>query len=331
MIKVTFYTRSDCRLCEEALQHLDSLKEEYPHEVVLIDVDDSPELARIFGEAVPVIEIGPYRLSAPFTRQDLMITMGAAIDREVHLDQIASEHDRPRHVIPQEISTSDRLIFWFSRHYLAVFNILVFLYVGLPFLAPILLKVNAPAPAEVIYRMYSALCHQYGFRSWYLFGEQPVYTREAAGMEELLTFDEATGLNSNDIIVAREYVGNEIVGYKVAYCQRDIAIYGAILIFGLVFAISKRRLPPLPWYLWVVIGMVPVGLDGLSQLLSQPPFDLWVYRESTPLLRTVTGVLFGFTTAWFGYPLFEETMEEARQLLAVKFAKVRSGISSVTK
>lgn len=331
MIKVILYTRSNCSLCAKALQHLESLKDQFPHEVVLIDIDDSPELERIYDQKVPVVEIGPYRLSAPFTRQDLMMTMGAATDREAHLDRIADEHERPRSVVPQRISTSDRLVYWFSRHYLAVFNVLVFIYVGLPFLAPMLLKVNATAPAAVIYRIYSGLCHQYGYRSWYLFGEQPFYPREAAGLEGFTTFDEATGLNSNDIIASREFVGNETLGYKVAYCQRDIAIYGSILVFGLMFALLKRKLPPLPWYLWVFIGMAPAGLDGLSQLLSQPPFNFWAYRESTPLLRTVTGFLFGFTTAWFGYPLFEETMEEARQLLTNKFAKIRSGVTNVTK
>jgi hypothetical protein len=38
-------------------------------------------------------------------------------------------------------------------------------------------------------------------------------------------------------------------------------------------------------------------------------------------MRTLTGFLFGFTTAWFGYPLVEETMADTRRYLEEKFAR----------
>ena len=94
------------------------------------------------------------------------------------------------------------------------------------------------------------------------------------------------------------------------------------MFFGIIFALSGRRLPALPWYLWIAIGVAPIGLDGFSQLLSQPPFELWAYRESTPLLRTLTGALFGLATAWFGIPLVEETMEDTRKTLMVKIKRL---------
>jgi peptidoglycan/LPS O-acetylase OafA/YrhL len=64
-------------------------------------------------------------------------------------------------------------------------------------------------------------------------------------------------------------------------------------------------------------------LDGGSQLSSSLPFlpDWFPARESTPLLRVVTGALFGITTAWFLYPYVEESMRETRALLARKFAR----------
>jgi uncharacterized membrane protein len=80
----------------------------------------------------------------------------------------------------------------------------------------------------------------------------------------------------------------------------------------------------LPWYLWIIFGILPIAMDGLSQLLSQPPLnvfissDLLAYRESTPFLRSLTGFLFGFTTAWFGYPLVEETMADTRRYIKDK-------------
>jgi len=45
------------------------------------------------------------------------------------------------------------------------------------------------------------------------------------------------------------------------------------------------------------------------------------YRESTPLLRTITGFLFGFATAWFGYPMAEEAMRDTQQYMGMKQRK----------
>ena len=110
----------------------------------------------------------------------------------------------------------------------------------------------------------------------------------------------------------------------MALCERDVAIYGGILLFGLIFGLTGRRIKPLPWYLWLLIGMVPIAVDGFSQLLSQPPLNFFPYRESTPLLRTITGFLFGFTTAWFGFPIVEESMVDLRRFYAQKFARAEA-------
>jgi uncharacterized membrane protein len=168
-----------------------------------------------------------------------------------------------------------------------------------------------------------------------LFGEQAIYPREAAGMEGYQTFHEATGLDEEGLLDARNFLGNDYTGYKVALCQRDVAIYAALLLFGILFSLTRRKIKPLPFWAWIVVGMVPIAMDGVSQLISQmlgnPVFNFlgpisgWLsYRESTPFLRSLTGFLFGFTTGWFGYPLVEETMQDARRLLVTKFARLKN-------
>ena len=317
MIRASLYTKADCSLCEQALEDLASLREQFPHELIQIDIEEDDTLQEAYGEKVPVLEVGPYVLKAPFDRKKLAMTLGAAIDREAQLEN-DPQFDR-RRKRGAHFSGADRFTHWFSKHYTLVLNLFVFLYVGLPFLAPFLMRANMPALARPIYSMYGAVCHQMAFRSWFLFGEQSVYPRAAAGVEDLQSYGAVTGLNEEDIFAARSYLGDETVGYKVAYCQRDVAIYGAILLFGIIFALSGRRIPALPWYLWIGIGIAPVALDGFSQLLSQlPNFPLWEYRESTPFLRTLTGGLFGFMTAWFGFPLIEESMRQTREMLAAK-------------
>jgi len=294
----------------------------------VVDIGEAPDLLEIYGSDLPVVKIGPYTLKSPFERSKLMMTLGAAHDGQRHTEKIETERQKHTSLRP-EIPKSERFSLWISRHYLLLFNLFVFLYVGLPFLAPVLMKVDAVAPATAIYRVYSGLCHQLAFRSWFLFGEQPVYPREAAGLHNYLTFHEATGLDEQGLLPARRFVGTDSLGYKVALCQRDVAIYGAILLFGLIFGLTGRRIKPLSIWLWLLIGLAPIALDGVSQLLSQmiadpalkflqPYFGFLSYRESTPFLRTLTGFLFGFATAWFGYPLVEETMTDTRQLLMAK-------------
>jgi len=206
-----------------------------------------------------------------------------------------------------------------------IFNLFVAFYLGLALLAPIFMKTGLQMPASIIYRIYSHMCHQLAYRSIYIFGEQPFYPRSAAEVESYLTYQEATGFGEGnsyeEVLTARNYRGDERVGYKLALCQRDLAIYGGILLFGLLFALSGNNFPPIPWYVWLLVGIVPIGLDGISQLISQPPLGFLPYRESTPALRILTGSLFGFFTAWFGYPLVEETMLETRQIMQSKWER----------
>jgi uncharacterized membrane protein len=185
-------------------------------------------------------------------------------------------------------------------------------------LAPVLQHNGNITASKLIYSVYGRLCHQLAYRSWFLLGEQTAYPRDLADVDGLITYGEATGLDPFDAESAIAFVGNEVIGYKIAFCQRDVGIYTGILLFGIIFAITKRRLPGLPIAAWLILGIVPIGLDGVSQLISQLPWDILPIRESTPLLRSITGGLFGFTTAWFGYPIVEEAMSDTRKILMIK-------------
>jgi len=331
MITVTLYSRPDCHLCEQAKADLELINKEFPHRLVVVNVDSTPELREEYGFDVPVVEIGPYKMHPPFSQEELRLTLRAASDRQEQLERIDSPAYQAAVKRSQSMSRVDRFSCWFSRHYMAVINLLLFLYVGLPFLAPVFMEFGWTPAAEAINKIYQPLCHQWGFRSWYLFGEQAFYPHEAAGMEGLVTFEQATGItDANDPlrVAARQYTGDSEVGYKVPLCERDVAIWGSILLFGLVFALTGRRIPSLHWLAWFLIGLVPVGLDGFSQIISQMPVEsiqsVLPYRESTPLLRTLTGFLFGFSTAWFGFPVLEEAMRETRRFFAKKTAVVQS-------
>ncbi len=334
MITVTLYTRAGCELCKQAEEDLKALQDVIPHQLAILDIDSDPALRDSFALEIPVIEAGPFRLKAPFTKQELQMTLGAAADRRVQLENINDKTFRVNTSRIQTINRADKISYWISKHYLAIFNAFLLLYVGLPFLAPVFKKVNWNAPAEVIYTIYSPLCHQWAFRSFFLFGEQAFYPHAAAKMAGVLTFEQVsispsnpqgiTDLTDPSRLLARQFQGNTVIGYKVAFCERDVAIWGAMALFGVVYAATRRKLPKLHWVIWVLVGMGPIGLDGFSQLFSQIPNSfiqsILPYRESTPFLRVLTGFLFGITTAWFMFPLIEESMADTRRLFAKKFA-----------
>ena len=333
-LSVTLYGRQDCKLCDEVKEWLAALQQQYPHRLAEIDIDADPELRKAYTDQIPVVEIGPYQLKAPISRQSLEMTLGAARDRRGQLENVQGDSYQERLRKSQTVGGGDRIYVWIAKHYLAMLNVAMFLYVGLPFLAPILMKVDAKAPARLIYTVYSPLCHQFAFRSFFLFGEQPDYPLKEAGLTNIKTFDQVSGYTdlanpfSVSRLYARQFTGDATVGYKVAICERDVAIYGAILLFGLVYSLTKRKLPPLHWMLWILIGVGPIGLDGFSQLFSQMNWA-WLahylpYRESTPFLRVLTGGLFGFMTAWFAYPNIEESMRETRQYFVKKFAVAKA-------
>ncbi len=185
------------------------------------------------------------------------------------------------------------MVAWIARHWLALFNLAVAMYVGLAFLAPVLAAQGLELPARVLYTIYSFFCHQLPDHSYFLFGERTVYSLPAL---------EARGLPEGlGLFQRRTFIGNPLVGYKVALCQRDVAIYGSFLLGGLAYGLVRGRLPRLSLWAYVLF-LIPIGLDGLTQLVG--------LRESTWLLRTVTGALFALGSVWLVYPFLDQAMQE---------------------
>lgn len=210
---------------------------------------------------------------------------------------------------------ANRFILWLSKHWLAAFNTLAFLYVGLALLAPILMQAGLEGPARIIYTVYRSQCHQLPQRSWFLFGPRIAYR-----LPELM---ERAGDAVSDPW-ARSFVGSEALGYKMAFCQRDTAIFGAILLSGLVYGVLRtalgREVHPIAWWVYVGLGLAPMAIDGgyqflsyaLPLLFSSSPITPY---EATPLMRTLTGVLFGWATVWLTYPYVQEAMDDIRRSL----------------
>ena len=176
-----------------------------------------------------------------------------------------------------------------ATHWLLILNVLLAVFITLPLLAPLLMARGYSAPAGAIYTVYRMVCHQEPARSYFIGGSHLVYSKAAL---EALT----------PVRPLAVFTGSPQTGYKVAYCERDLAMYTALLVTGLGFALVRRRLPRLPLLMYAIL-ILPIAVDGLTQLTG--------LRESTWLLRTLTGGLFGMATAWLLLPELDSAMAQA--------------------
>lgn len=93
-----------------------------------------------------------------------------------------------------------------------------------------------------------------------------------------------------------------ILGHQLGMCARNMAIYGSMFAGGVVFQASKKRLPGIPWWFWVLL-ILPMAYDGVTQMFG--------LRESTWELRVITGMLFGLGNMWFALPFIQKTLQQA--------------------
>jgi uncharacterized membrane protein len=330
--RITFYTRPGCHLCTAALDLLLELSHEIDGGLTIDEVNilEDPELYKRYRYAIPAIQIDPDAggptLTAPINAPELCRALGLDASRtsrpEINVGPNTPHSGGNKMSQPalppwqrNFVLATQRFVFWLSKHWLALVNLFLALYVGLTFAAPVFMKIGWTGPARAIYTIYKPLCHQLSFRSWFLFGEETVYPRSE--------YEAHFGLTDADwadvFAHAREFIGDDTIGYKVAFCQRDIASYVALLTAGLAYAyLRKRGLRAMPLWLFILAGVLPMALDGGTQFISLfiPGFPP---RESVWQLRVITGALFGFSIAWLAYPYIQEGMDETRETLAARY------------
>jgi uncharacterized membrane protein len=203
-------------------------------------------------------------------------------------------------------SKDDQLSAWFERNYLKIILISLFIFTALPIIAPVFVKAGFEFPARLIYWVYSNFCHQLPYRSWFLFGAQPYYPLNASDSVRMVDFINAFKY-TGELEQSRLIIGNETNGYKIAVCQRDLAMYLGLFLSGTIFSFSGKKWRKIPLWAWLLFGVLPLGIDGFTQLTGSRQIltELIPWRESTPLLRTLTGAAFGVFTGFYVFPALE--------------------------
>lgn len=240
----------------------------------------------------------------------------------------------------RRIIRSNRWALRLARHWLWLIVGFLVTYTGLSLLPPVLMHAGYERPARIIHTIYGPMCHQFSFRSWFFFGDQLVYPRGASGTS-LGTFEtyaardphfaglDLTQWSAELQLRSRSFLGNAEMGYKTALCQRDVAIYATMALMGMLFARVRNWLRPAPLWLYLLLGLVPLGLDGFSQMFSYAPFEFWPVRESLPGYRVLTGALFGTMNVWLAFPYLEESMREAAAAFSARLSAAQGQLAAL--
>ena len=186
---------------------------------------------------------------------------------------------------------------WLGRHWLALITVASAVFIALPLAAPVLAMTGHARLSGAIYTVYRVTCHQLPQRSWFVGGPKAAYT-----WPSVRAYTQRP--DGPPIMAFHQPLGNAALGFQVAFCQRDTAIYLSAFLTCLAYAMVRRRHPvgPMPFRLYMLFA-VPMAVDGLTQLVG--------LRESTPFLRTLTGALFGFGSAWLVLTYVEASFRES--------------------
>jgi uncharacterized membrane protein len=102
-------------------------------------------------------------------------------------------------------------------------------------------------------------------------------------------------------------------GHPLACCERCAAVYASLALSGLLFALVRREMRR-PRYHELVLLLSPMVLDGMA-------VGSGLYGGN-PVMRVVTGSLFGFGLIWLLYPRFEAGFAGMRARLEALFERL---------
>lgn len=225
-----------------------------------------------------------------------------------------------------------------ARHWLAWTNVAWGVISGLPWLAPVLVYFGYGTVGRLIYAVYSLLCHQLADRSFFLFGSRTSYPA---------SFLLSLAQSGDPYASLRTFTGASELGYKVAWSDRMVALYGGIFFGGLFFALLRRRLRLPPWWALGLL-ILPLALDGTTHVLSDLSAfnagfrytNAWLMALTAGRLgvefyvgnalgsfnswaRLISGTLAGLAVVWGAYPLLDGNFRTVAATLEGQLAALR--------
>ncbi|HEY3341736.1 MAG TPA: DUF2085 domain-containing protein, partial [Anaerolineae bacterium] len=132
-----------------------------------------------------------------------------------------------------------------------------------------------------IYTFYSTQCHQLPERSYFLFGQSLTYSIDLINSVR----------GSSAVLTLRQFIGNDQMGFKVAWSDRMISLYTSVWIGSLLYALWRHRLHPLPLVLTGIL-LMPIILDGATHFISDLQGFGQGFRDTNTWLHVLLGNTF---------------------------------------
>ena len=126
-----------------------------------------------------------------------------------------------------------------SRRWLRVALVLIGLYAGLPWVAPTLMHFGLEGPAHLLYFAYGPFCHQFAFRSFFLFGDGDAQSRIPEAVAGIL-------------LVASTWMLRPYLGRRGTFLAGALLALTPSILYFTRFARHDALL--LLWTFWIVIG-----------------------------------------------------------------------------
>jgi uncharacterized membrane protein len=213
---------------------------------------------------------------------------------------------------------------WLASNWLHTFVLVYGLWVILPWLAPLMMQIGQNELGKAIYFVYSLFCHQLPERSFFLFGPQIMYSLSDVQMAWQDTLDPT---------VLRRFIGNDSLGWKLAWSDRMVSFYTTIWLSAIAWWPFRRKIKPLPWWGFVLL-LLPMFVDGITHTASDfsglgrgfrdsNDWLLTLTRNTLPLvyagdslgsfnswIRLITGVLAAAGLVWFAFPHMERSFAQ---------------------
>ena len=247
-------------------------------------------------------------------------------------------------VISDIPSKPGRSIFrWISNHWFLTFLIVYGAWVFVPLFAPVFMQIGWTGAGKAIYFIYSFFCHQLPERSFFLFGEKSMYS-----LREI----QSAWQNTANPMILRQFIGNETMGWKIAWSDRMISFYTSVWFFAVMWYPFRRRVGPLSWW-GLVLLLLPIALDGMTHAISDLAGIGQGFRDTNrwlavltnhalpmmfyagdalgsfnSLMRFLTGLLAGLGIVWLVFPYVFKSQAYNQELDKISYAKVIEQIKS---
>jgi uncharacterized membrane protein len=181
--------------------------------------------------------------------------------------------------IASDKTESGTLAGWLSQHWFEIFLTIYGLWIWTPFLAPLFMDMGWRGVGKAIYFVYSFFCHQLPERSFFLFGQKAMYS---------LTEIQSAWQDTVNPLVLRKFIGNEVMGWKIAWSDRMISLYTSVWLFAGAWWPARHKVKPLRWWNFALL-LLPLAIDGSTHMLSDLQGIGQGFRDTNRWLAVLTG------------------------------------------